>query len=214
MTENARAEMAGRDVRVAVDLAIAALRTATERDWHIPAAGLTWTCWETIEHVADALFAYATQLTPENPSLVTYVPFGWRRNRQGGPALTVHAEDGTSPEGLIQVLDSSAGLLEAVVTVTPADRRAFHPYGVSDPSGFAAMGVVETLAHMHDVARALDLEWAPPEELCDRALRRLFRDAPAGAGRWATLLWATGRGELTGRERRPPDWRWDGAPVG
>ncbi|MBO3741590.1 DinB family protein [Actinoplanes flavus] len=201
------------DVREAADLAIATLRAATDRDWHIPAAGLTWTCWETIEHIADDLFAYAAPLTPGNPSRDTYVPFGWRRNREGGPALTVYAEDGAGPEGLIQVLDSSAGLLAAVVAVTPADRRTFHPYGVSDPSGFAAMGVVETLAHMHDVARALHLEWTPPEDLCDRALRRLFRDAPTGPGRWATLLWATGRGELTGRERRPSDWRWDGTPL-
>ncbi|GGN42504.1 hypothetical protein FHR83_007216 [Actinoplanes campanulatus] len=210
MTENSSG---ARDVREAVDLAIATLQTATDRDWHTPAAGLSWSCWETIEHIADDLFAYATQLTPRNPSRVTYVPFGWRRGRHGAPALTVYAEDGASPEGLLQVLDSAAGLLVAVVEVVPADRLAYHPYGVSDPSGFAAMGVVETLTHMHDVARALDLEWAPPEDLCDRALRRLFRDAPTDTGRWPTLLWATGRGDLPGRDRRPSDWRWDGSPL-
>ncbi|GIE74305.1 hypothetical protein Aph02nite_02550 [Actinoplanes philippinensis] len=200
------------DVRTAVSLAAATLRTAAGRDWHVPAAGLTWTCWETVEHVADDLFAYAGQIASEHTPPGAYVPFGWRRNRPDGPALTIYSEDTKNPEGLVQVLESSGGLLAAVVTVAPPERRAFHPYGVSDPAGFAAMGVVETLVHLHDVAAGLGLPWAPPEDLCDRVLRRLFRDAPEPYGRWETLLWATGRGELPGHPRRT-DWKWDGTPI-
>lgn len=201
------------DVRLAVSLAVSTLRTAADRDWHIPAGDLEWSVWETVEHIADDLFAYAMQLTPENPPLTTYVPFGWRRNRPGGPALTVYAAEGADPEALLQVLEASGGMLAAVVAVTPPGRRAWHPYGVSDPAGFAAMGVVETLVHTHDIAAGLGLPWSPPEDLCDRVVRRLFPDAPeSGAGAWPTLLWATGRGEIPGHPRRT-EWRWNGTPL-
>ncbi|WP_197686087.1 hypothetical protein [Actinoplanes derwentensis] len=179
------------------------------KDWQQPAAGLNWTCWETVEHIADDLFAYAAQLSSPDPAsgAETYVPFAWQHHRPDGPALTVFVKDHDKPDDLINVLLSSAGLLSAVVLTAPADRLAYHPYGDSDPAGFAAMGVVETLVHMHDVARALDVPWAPPEDLCDRALRRLFRDAPATGSRWSALLSATGRGE-----HRQEKWRWDGTP--
>ena len=40
------------DVDHAVDLAVAALAGVVDRDWHVPATGLDWDCWETVEHVA------------------------------------------------------------------------------------------------------------------------------------------------------------------
>ncbi|MEU4690245.1 hypothetical protein [Actinoplanes sp. NPDC023714] len=82
---------------------------------------------------------------------------------------------------------------------------------MADAEGFAAMGVVETLVHLHDLAGGLGLEWTPPEDLCDRVLWRLFPDAPIGTGRRETLLWATGRGDLPGHERLT-GWRWDANP--
>ena len=84
--------------------------------------------------------------------------------------------------------------------------------GVGDPEGFAAMGVVEVLVHMRDVAAGLGLDWTPPEDLCDRVLHRLFPSAPTGTPRWETVLWATGRGELDGQARLGEDWRWYAAP--
>ncbi|HWS33062.1 MAG TPA: hypothetical protein VN408_10000 [Actinoplanes sp.] len=195
------------DVRQSVSLAAATLRDTVGGDWRQPAAGLEWTVWETLEHTADDLFAYAGQISSATPPQDDYVPFGWRQLRDGGPALTVFVKEDAKPEGLIDVLLSSGGLLTAAVLTTPADRLAYHPYGISDPAGFAAMGVVETLVHMHDVARALDVPWTPPEDLCDRALRRLFRDAPADGSRWAALLQVTGRGETPVGK-----WRWDGTP--
>ncbi|MEU4619816.1 maleylpyruvate isomerase N-terminal domain-containing protein [Actinoplanes sp. NPDC023801] len=204
------------DVRTAVSLAAGTLRAAAGQDWRVPAGDLTWSCRETVEHIADDLFAYAGQLAVEGTPSSSSVPFGWRRNRPEGPALTIYVEETTDNEGLLQVLESSGGLLAAVVAVAPPERRAFHPYGVSDPAGFAAMGVVETLVHMHDVAAGLGLPWSPPEDLCDRSLRRLFRDVAATTtclgSRWTTLLWATGRLELPGRPRRE-NWKWDGTPA-
>ncbi|HEY2796204.1 MAG TPA: hypothetical protein VGJ28_27810, partial [Micromonosporaceae bacterium] len=113
--------------------------------------------------------------------------------------------------GLLQVLSGCGRLLSAVVRVLPSQVRAHHIYGVADPEGFAAMGVAEVLVHVHDVATGLGLTWKPDAELCDRVLQRLFPDAPRDGDRWDTLLWATGRGELPGRERLE-DWRWYGAP--
>ncbi len=208
------------DVRTAVSLAVRTLagfadqqsadRTEAAQAWQAPAGDLTWTCWETVEHIADDLFAYAAQLCPERPPRDAYVPFGFRR-RPGGPALTVTVEPDAGPAGLLQVLDAAGGLLAATVTVTPPDRRAFHPMGLADAEGFAAMGVVEVLAHMHDLAGGLGVRWNPPADLCDRVLRRLFPGAPTGTDRWATLLWATGRGDLPGHDR-PGEWRWDANP--
>ena len=197
-------------MRTAVDLAIDALSKLTEADWQAPAGTLTWTCWETVEHIADDLFAYAAQMSLADPPQTTYVPIGWK-SRPGGPGLTVYAEPEHGAAGLLQVLDSCAGLLTAVVAAAPADRRAFHPYGVSDAAGFAAMGVVETLVHTADLAAGLGFDWDPPAELCDRVLHRLFPAAPTDTERWPTLLWATGRGELPGRPALT-GWTWDGTP--
>jgi hypothetical protein len=90
--------------------------------------------------------------------------------------------------------------------------RAYHGYGVSDPEGFAAMGIVETLVHTHDLAEGLGLAWDPPADVCARVLTRLFPDAPGTTAPWPTLLWATGRAELPGRDRLTV-WRWHGAPA-
>lgn len=64
-----------------------------------------------------------------------------------------------------------------------------------DAASSAAMGLVETLVHTHDLARGLGLDWDPPAEICARVLNRLFPDAPRGTEPWATLLWVTGRAE-------------------
>ncbi|MBC2904323.1 hypothetical protein [Streptomyces cupreus] len=174
-------------------MAVAALRGADASDWSVKAGSLEWDCWETVEHLADDLFAYAVQLGPAKPPLDTHVPFAWSRKRP------------------LQVLEAGGALLTAIVRTTPPTVRAHHVFGASDPEGFAAVGVVETLVHTHDVAQGLGLDWTPPADLCDRALTRLFPDAPTDTDRWPTLLWATGRAELPGRPRLTK-WRWYGAP--
>jgi hypothetical protein len=198
------------DVELAVALAADALNGALEQDWRVPAGGLDWDCRETVEHMADDLFAYAGQLGPRRPPRDTYVPFAWQR-RPGGPALTIFADAGTENAGLVQVFEACGAFLTSLVATAPPGTRAWHPMGLADPEGFAAMGVVEVLVHMRDVAAGLGFGWTPPEELCGRVLYRLFPGAPAGTPRWETLLWATGRGEVAGRERLG-EWRWHAAP--
>jgi hypothetical protein len=200
------------DVESAVRLAVTALREAEAADWDAKAGSLEWSCWETVEHLADDLFAYAAQLGPRRPPLEGEVPFVWSRRKPGGPANVIFADRDAGPAGLVQVLEASGALLTAVVRTAPATARAHHVFGVSDPEGFAAMGVVETLVHMYDVAAGLGLGWTPDGDLCDRVLARLFPHAPTDTDRWPTLLWATGRGDLPGHARLSR-WRWYGAPA-
>ncbi|MFD9389682.1 maleylpyruvate isomerase N-terminal domain-containing protein [Streptomyces sp. NPDC060000] len=201
------------DVREAVRLAVDALRGAEAADWDAKAGSLDWSCRETVEHLADDLFAYAAQLGPRGAPSDTEVPFVWRAERPGGPANVIFADRTAGVAGLVQVLEACGALLAAMVRTTPATVRSHHVFGASDPEGFAAMGVVETLVHLHDVAEGLGVRWEPDAGLCDRALARLFPNAPAGTGRWPTLLSATGRAELPGHARLTR-WRWHGAPRG
>ncbi|HEV7896872.1 MAG TPA: hypothetical protein VGP31_03390 [Planosporangium sp.] len=179
----------------------------TRPEWQ----GLEWDCWETVEHLSDDLFAYVVQLGPRTPPLDGHVPFVWESRRPGGPANTVHADREAGPAGLLRVLEASGALLVAMVRTRPSRVRAYHSYGVSDPEGFAAMGVVETLVHTHDLAEGFGLAWAPPADLCSRVLARLFPDAPATTDPWPTLLWATARAELPGHPLLT-SWRRYGAP--
>ncbi|MGW2279688.1 maleylpyruvate isomerase N-terminal domain-containing protein [Streptomyces sp. NPDC001770] len=199
------------DLDRAVRLAVDALREAPPDAWEGKAGSLEWDCWETVEHLSDDLFAYAAQLGPRTPPMTGDVPFLWESRRPGGPANAIHADRAAGPDGLLQVLEASGALLAAMVRTKPPRVRAHHGYGASDPEGFAAMGIVETLVHTHDLAQGLGLSWNPPAGICARVLARLFPDAPESTAPWPTLLWATGRAELPGHPRLTT-WRWNGTP--
>ncbi|NUK00409.1 hypothetical protein [Streptomyces lunaelactis] len=201
------------DLDQAVQLAVTALQEAPATAWGRKAGTLEWDCWETVEHLSDDLFAYAVQLGPRTPPLDGEVPFVWESRRPGGPGNAVHADRTAGPAGLLQVLEASGALLVAMVRTTPSHVRSYHGYGVSDPEGFGAMGIVETLVHTYDLAEGLGLVWDPPADLCARVLARLFPHAPVDTDPWLTLLWATGRTELDGRPRLTT-WRWYGEPRG
>ncbi|MBF8189944.1 hypothetical protein ITP53_30300 [Nonomuraea sp. K274] len=200
------------DLGDAVRLAVMTLRDVPASAWDGKAGTLEWTCWETVEHLSDDLFAYAAQLGLRTPPLDVYVPFTLESDRPGGPQVSIHADRASGPAGLLQVLEASGALLVAMARTTPTHVRGHHVSGASDPEGFAAMGILEILAHVHDVATGLDLAWTPPADMCARVLARLFPDVPPAADPWTTLLWATGRAELPGRPRRT-SWRWHGAPL-
>lgn len=208
---NGRPSVTADDLDHAVQLAVAALRQVPATAWDGDAGTLEWTCWETVEHLADDLFAYAVQLGPRTPPQDREVPFAYESRRPGGPANSVHADRAAGPDGLLQVLEAGGALLVAMVRTTSPRVRSHHVFGASDPEGFAAMGIVETLVHTHDIAEGLGLTWEPPAGICSRVLARLFPDAPADTAPWPALLWCTGRADLPGR-RRPATWRWYGAP--
>ncbi|MEU6000118.1 GNAT family N-acetyltransferase [Streptomyces sp. NPDC047197] len=193
--------MGGDQVEEAVAHAAKVLRPAVGRDWSVKAGGLDWSCLKTAEHIAGDLVAYAGQLTGRATD--TWVPF------------EIAFDEGSGPEDAIHVIESTGGLLAAVVRTTPRGVRGYHPYphGSADRVGFAAMGVAEVLLHTYDIAQALGVDAEPPAALCEAVLAWLFPHVPpadAPADQWATLLWATGRGSLPGRPKRER-WRWHNA---
>ncbi|MCC9309846.1 hypothetical protein LN042_22705 [Kitasatospora sp. RB6PN24] len=205
---------AAADLEVAVRSAVGALTPLSAADWSVPAGELSWDCWETIEHLADGLFAYALQLGPVRPPLDHFVQLGWRRSRPDAPPLAISVDREAGPAALVEVVEAAGAVLTAMVRTAAPTVRAFHAYGVSDPEGFAAMGVVEALVHTEDVVRGLGVEWAPPTGPCARALARLFPEVAVGADPWATLRWATGRADLPEQPGRRAFDRWHSAPLG
>lgn len=190
------------DLDVAIGAVVAALAPATGRDWSVRAGSLDWDCWHTAEHVGDCLLSYAAQIAVRPTT--RYVRF------------LASADKDASPAEMLEFAETGARVLASTVRTAPADARAYHPTGMADPEGFAAMGCVEALLHGDDIARGLGLSFGPPSAICRGVLGRLFPDHAAdlaGTDPWAALRWATGRTELPGRPQRQ-SWRWQGAPAG
>ncbi|MFD0274043.1 hypothetical protein ACFVHB_09020 [Kitasatospora sp. NPDC127111] len=204
--------VSGDHIRQAVACCVDALESVPAALWHERAGSLEWTCWETVEHIADDLLTYALRFGLARPSAVPRVPLRVSEDRSGGPANVIFADQEAGPLGLLTVVQACGGLLAASVDIADATTLAPHVFGASDSEGFAAMGVVEALVHTHDVVQRADRAWEPPEDLCERALARLFPDVPVIGSAWSTLLWATGRIDTPDRPRRK-EWRWHGAPL-
>jgi len=181
--------MDGRDVGQAVAEMVRVLSPYESRDWQGSAGSLEWSCWTTAAHVAHDLLAYAGQVAARPGH--AYLPFD----------LVIHAE--APPHDLLQVVIASGRLLSSALAGAEPDARAWH-WGASDPGGFAALGVNETLVHTYDITQGLGITWLPPEPLCAAVLARLFPDAPEG-NPVQVLLWSTGRAQL---EDRPHVTSW------
>jgi hypothetical protein len=177
--------MDGHDVDRAVSEMVRVLTPYESADWARPAGTLEWSCWKTAAHVAHDLLAYAGQLAAQPDD--AYLPFDLR------------IRDGASPRDVLRTVAGCGRLLSSVLAASSPTVRAWH-WGPTDPSGFAALGVTETLMHTYDITRGLGVDWTPPDSLCRAVLARLFSDAPAGDP-VQVLLWATGRGDLPGHAR-------------
>lgn len=200
-----RVRVTGDDVRTAAGWLARHLAPYAVEAFDAQAGPVRWSCWTTVEHVVDDLLAYALQLAAL-PRLA-YVPLVGPR----GEDEIAHVDRAAGTAGLAEAVVGGGELLATLADTRPADARAFHPYGLADADGFAAMGVVEVLVHGHDVLLGLTGEHVPfPAGLAARVLARLFPDVEPVADEDADLLllWATGRGELPGRARRTR-WRWD-----
>jgi hypothetical protein len=203
--------VSGKHVRQAVAHCVDSLTGIPADRWHVRAGDLEWTCWETLEHLADDLLTYALRFGLAQPMDVPRVPLRISRERPEGPANVIFGDREAGPEGLLTIVEACGGLLAIAVDTAAPTTLAPHVFGASDPEGFAAMGVAETLVHTHDIAQGMHLVREPPQDLSERALRRLFPDVPIADTPWSTLLWATGRIETPDRPRRE-NWRWYGAP--
>jgi hypothetical protein len=189
------------DLDSAISTVVSTLRPVTGRDWSARAGTLEWDCWHTAEHIGDCLLSYAAQLAVQPAT--RYVPF------------LVSADEDASPADMLEFAEAGARILAATVRTASADVRAYHPTGMADPEGFAAMGCAEALLHGHDIAQGLGLDLHPPPEVCASVLARLFPQATAdlvGTDPWAALQWATGRTGLPGHPQLQ-QWLWHGAPL-
>jgi hypothetical protein len=182
-------------VTSAADECARVLEKAAGADWSIEAAGLDWTCRQTLDHVALGVVGYAGLLIARPAD--RYI------------ALFASLDQQAPIPACLEGIRIAAGMLASAVREAAPGVRAWHPWGHSDGPGFAAMGIVELVVHTYDIARAFDLGWQPPDALCRAAADRLFPDRPAGRGGADTLLWCTGREALPGLGRRR-EWRWDG----
>jgi hypothetical protein len=189
------------DLDSALAAVAGALKPATDRDWSARAGTLEWDCWHTGEHVADVLMSYAAQLVAR-PS-TRYVRF------------LANADADATPAEILEFALVGGGILASTVRTTSTEVRAYHPTGMADPEGFAAMGCAEALVHGQDITQGLGVNLDPPPDVCARVLTRLFPETPSALANhdpWTVLLWATGRRDLPGHPR-PQRWRWRGAPL-
>ena len=173
------------DVDQAVAEMVQVLMPYESEDWQRRAGTLDWSCWTTAAHVAHDLLAYAGQIAARPGR--AYLPFD----------LVVR--DDASPHDLLQIATGCARLLSDALSAVEPTARAWH-WGPTDPSGFAAMGVNETVVHTYDITQGLRINWRPPDSRCAAVLARLFPDAPTGDP-VGVLLWSTGRADLDGRPR-------------
>lgn len=178
---------------VAVEEVHEVLGAALDADWGVVAGGLEWSCRETAAHVASGLFWYAGQLASGQTD--------------GFLAFGTELDEPADTEALLDLVVAGGTVLARTVEGGRDADRAFHFYGISDPSGFAAMGTVETIVHAWDIAQGLGVRWTPSSRSCAPPIERLFPDAPAGDPS-DVLLWCTGRRPLAGTPPRG-SWRWD-----
>ncbi|WP_055572126.1 GNAT family N-acetyltransferase [Streptomyces prasinopilosus] len=180
---------------------VTALGAVAGRRWEgVRAGSLEWDCRRTAVHIASDLLAYAGQLAGRAQD--AYVPF------------EIAPDDGADNAALLDVITTTGALLAATIRTTPRAVRAFHPYPFrhANREGFAAMGVAEVLLHTHDITGGLGVRHEPPADLASFVLTRIFPHVRPGPAPWQTLLWATGRGGLPGREP-VRQWRWSNNPV-
>ncbi|WP_329088705.1 MULTISPECIES: hypothetical protein [unclassified Streptosporangium] len=174
---------------------VSVLGKGVGHDWSRGAGDLEWDCRKTLDHIALGVVGYAGLLIAQ-PTDRYITLFASLDERAPIPAC-------------LEGIRIAGTILASAVRESGPEVRAWHPWGHSDGPGFAAMGVVELVVHSHDIARAFDLAWTPPDDLCAPAVERLFPGAPDGHGASDTLLWCTGRIPLPGLGRRTR-WQWDG----
>lgn len=181
------------DLKLAVDAMSTVLVPAQDQDWRELAGDLEWSCWATAAHIAHDLLAYASQLSVRPPD--AYLPID----------LLVRAE--APVPAVLEVVRSCAGLLAMALRAAGPDARAWH-WGLTDRTGFAALGLNEVLVHTWYITQGLGVPWHPPRPLAALVVQRLFTQAPAGDPS-EVLLWSTGRIALPDHPRQA---RWVPSP--
>ena len=154
----------------------------------------------------DDFTYYALQLAGARPPGNHYLQLAeLPPTTENGPPLLILPERASGTAGIVQTLDATGGLLVAVTTVAPPGHRGYHPRGVSDAGGFAAMGITELVVHAFDILSAHGVDYQAEARVCRLVLDRLFPTAARTEDPWHDLLAATGRTA----ETRGQLWVWD-----
>jgi hypothetical protein len=150
-----------------------------------------------VVHVAQCLWWYAHDLVA---------------GAEESPGPVPGFSDETPYPALVREVGLAAEVLARAVSGAGASDRGWHPWGLPDAAGIAAIGIAEIVLHTDDVATALGRPWTPPAGAVLATLARLFPDAPDDADPWSALRWSTGRADLPGRER-VTEWRYQMDPL-
>lgn len=185
------------DLTAVAEQCSAYLRSATDTDWTSAIPGMDWTVAQAVTHICEGLIWYTTDFVAGPKELGT---------------IDLRVRQETPPDDLVATLDCFADMLVRVLDGAEPGARGWHPFGLPDASGFAAMACDELLVHTQDAATGLGRPFLPSAELAERTLLRLFPEAPTDQDPWATLLWANGRRTLGVLPRRT-DWRWHCSPL-
>jgi uncharacterized protein (TIGR03083 family) len=188
----------GDDVLAAAGECAAFLRLHVDDDWTARIPDLEWTVRDAVAHALLGSLWYTFDLSARGKRLDTLRP---------------EVRDEAPPSELVDAFETTAQSLAYAVDGSPPGTRGYHPYGMADASGFAAMGCDEMLIHTDDAARGLGATFIPSDAIAERTVRRLFPWAPSGEDAWATLQWANGRRSLGEHTRLGPRWYWHCAPL-
>jgi hypothetical protein len=186
------------DVIAAVEVAYNTLAPVVDHDWSVKAGTLEWSCRQTLDHLSSGLSFYYSSLAISATERI-------QRPQAVSDQLTI--------ADLLLLLKANATILARVVESSPSSTRGFHPAGMADPSGFAAMGCDEILIHTSDIAAGLGVVFQPLADLSARVVDRLFPWAPTDYDQWQTLLWANGRTWLPNWGLLEDNWYWQCAPL-
>ncbi|MEU7864465.1 maleylpyruvate isomerase N-terminal domain-containing protein [Nonomuraea sp. NPDC049141] len=175
------------------------LEKGLDQDWSRPAGDTAWSLRQLLDHITLGTMGYAGLLIARPTD--RYI------------ALRTGNDPHASAAQCLESITIAATVLAHTVRATVPHVLAYHSWGTSDRTGFAAMGAVEILVHSHDIVRTLGFDWAPPDDLAAQVLDRLFPHAPAGHAPGLTLLWACGRIALPEVPQLPREgWQWYGEP--
>ena len=186
------------DVAAAAETAYALFSLLTDLDWSATAGELDWDCRQTLEHVTTVQIFLASNASNQTRSRL--------------PGARTNNPDQSIAE-LVTVHRALANVLADVLRCMSEDARGFHPAGLADRHGFAAMACTETLVHAADIAQGLGIDFTPPPDIAAKALARLFPWVQDEGDPWEALLYAAGRVPLGGKERQAPNWSWHCAPL-
>jgi len=179
------------------------LSAAVDGDWDGAIPEMTWSVREVVAHISEVLLWYSTDLSAGPHELNT---------------MDLKVRPTENPAALIETITAYAAVLGTVVDGVPPGQRGWHPDGLADASGFAAMACDELLVHTWDAGHGLGLPFEPSEVLSQAVVHRIFPWAPTNTDTWDTLLWANGRRDLPGLGRQEhwhpypaPLSEWDGS---